>query len=147
VYLPTTTDAGSEEQSKPAMDHPRGNGETVLIVDDEPAIRQITGQTLESFGYRVLLAADGTEAIAIYAQQQHNIAVVLTDMMMPVLDGLSTIQVLMRMNPSVRIIAVSGITANRSVATDAGTAVRHYLGKPFTAQTLLAAVEKVVSER
>jgi two-component system, cell cycle sensor histidine kinase and response regulator CckA len=147
VYLPATTDARSEEQSKPALQQPRGNGETVLIVDDEPAIRHITGQTLESFGYRVLLAADGTEAIAIYAQQQQDIAVVLTDMMMPVLDGLSTIQVLMRMNPNVRIIAVSGITANRSVATDAGTAVRQYLGKPFTAETLLATVQQVLSER
>jgi len=119
----------------------------VLVVDDEAAIRQITGQTLESFGYRVLLAADGTEAIAIYAKQQHNIAVVLTDMMMPVLDGLSTIQVLMRMNPKVRIIAVSGIAANRSAATDAGTAVRQYIGKPFTAESLLATVQKVLSER
>ena len=147
VFLPATVDAGTDDRSEPVSNHARGNGETVLVVDDEAAIRYITGQTLESFGYRVLLAANGTEAIAIYAEQQQNIAVVLTDMMMPVLDGLSTIQVLMRLNPNVRIIAVSGITANRTVATDVGTAVRQYLGKPFTAEALLATVQQVLKER
>ena len=78
---------------------PRGNGETVLVVDDEASILTITSQTLQAFGYRVLTATDGAEAVAIYAQHKNEIAVVLTDMMMPIMDGPATIRALMRINP------------------------------------------------
>jgi PAS domain S-box-containing protein len=147
VFLPATASPEVEACGLPAVDNVRGHGETVLIVDDEPSIRHITGQTLEAFGYRVLLAANGTQGIAIYTEQHAKIAVVLTDMMMPVLDGLSMIQVLTRLNPRVRIIAVSGLGTNRAAATEASTAVRDYLSKPFTAETLLSTVQQVLAER
>jgi len=88
----------------------------VLVVDDEFSIRDITQQTLETFGYRVITANDGAEAVALYAQQVSEIALVLTDMMMPVMDGAATIQVLLRINPAVRIIAASGIDSGDPVA-------------------------------
>jgi CheY-like chemotaxis protein len=119
----------------------------VLIVDDEAAIRQITAQTLDAFGYRALIANDGAEGIAVYSRNQRDIALVITDMMMPVLDGASMIQVLLRMNPKVRIISVSGGTANRAQTGDAGKNVKRYLVKPFTAEMLLEAIQGVLSER
>ena len=57
------------------------------MVDDEDSVRQITKQTLEAFGYRVILANDGTEAVATYAQWDNEIAAIVTDVMMPVMDG------------------------------------------------------------
>ncbi len=147
ILLPAQVDAPSESAELREPAPIRGNGETILVVDDEASIRQITAQTLEAFGYRVLTAADGAEAIAIYAEQHDTIAVVLTDMMMPVLDGASTIQVLLRMNPEVRIIAASGGTANRALASDSDKAVMQFLSKPFTAETLLAALQAVLSRR
>jgi PAS domain S-box-containing protein len=147
IYLPAQIDAVSDESECVVPELPRGNGETVLVVDDEASIRQITGQTLEAFGYRVISATDGADAIAIYGEQQSTIAVVLMDMMMPVLDGAATIQVLARINPRVRIVAASGLTTNRGLATDAGKVVKHFLAKPYTADTLLAALQKVLAER
>ncbi|WP_050030859.1 response regulator [Verrucomicrobium sp. BvORR034] len=67
-------------------DFPTGNGELVLVVDDETSVRDITHQTLEAFGYKVLLACDGAEATATYALRRHEIDVVLTDVMMPLMD-------------------------------------------------------------
>ncbi|HEY9249229.1 MAG TPA: PAS domain S-box protein [Rariglobus sp.] len=123
---------------------PRGRGETILVIDDETSILAITQQTLEAFGYRVVIAHDGAEAIAIYAQQRDSIAVVLTDMVMPIMDGPATINALMRINPRVLIIAASGLNTNGRVAKAAGAGVTHFLPKPYTAETLLITLREVL---
>lgn len=87
---------------------PHGNGELVLVVDDEDAIRKIAKCTLEHFGYRALLAANGAEAVSVYARHDKEIAVVLTDLLMPIMDGFSLIIALNALNPNVKIIASSG---------------------------------------
>jgi CheY-like chemotaxis protein len=126
---------------------PRGNGETILVVDDEASILAITSQTLQAFGYRVLTAEDGADALGAYAQHRHEIAVVLTDMMMPIMDGAATIHALTKMNPGVKIIAASGLNPNGSVARVSGTVVKHFLTKPYTAGTLLKTVRAVLEEQ
>ena len=125
---------------------PRGNGELVVVVDDEDTVRQIISQTLEAFGYRVLLAADGVEASTVFTAHQEEIAVVLTDMMMPVMDGLATIQVLMRINPQVRIIAASGLGVKDMVARAMGAGVKHFIPKPYSAETLLKILAEVLQD-
>ena len=121
VYLPAmemSSEARKEQSEEASL--PRGNGETVLVVDDEASILIITSQTLQAFGYRVLTATDGAEAVAIYAQHRHEIAVVLTDMMMPIMDGPATIRALTQINPAIKIIAASGLNANGEVAKASG---------------------------
>ncbi len=141
-------DAPEGEIAKIHQDsHPRGNGELILIVDDEAAVRAITQQTLESYGYRVSVAADGTEAVALYSMHRSDIAAVVTDMMMPVMGGQATIQVLQRLNPDVKIIAASGLNNDGSSARATAMGVRHFLSKPFTAQTILTALHQVLSDR
>jgi len=125
---------------------PRGHDETVLVVDDEEAIRQLTSRTLRAFGYRVLLAANGSEAVTLYKQHGPGIAVVLTDMMMPVLDGVATVQVLRQMNPQVRIIGSSGLTADGKPPKEARASITRFLPKPFTADTLLKAVRAALDD-
>ncbi|HSI63628.1 MAG TPA: PAS domain S-box protein, partial [Candidatus Saccharimonadia bacterium] len=147
VYLPAQSESAGEGDDLSEEDLPRGNGELVLVVDDEAAVREITRQTLEMFGYKVLLACDGAEATAIYAVQKQNISVVLTDMMMPVMDGPVTIQVLMRMNPKVRIIAASGLNAAGMVAKAANIGAQHFLPKPYTAMTLLTVLKQVLGSK
>ena len=121
-------------------------GHPILIVDDEAAVRTITQQTLEAFGYRVMVAADGAAAVALYAQHLHAVSAVLTDMMMPVMDGPATIQVLIRLNPTVKIIAASGLNADGGVAKAAGMGVKYFLPKPYTAQTILTTLNKVLND-
>jgi len=125
---------------------PRGNGETVLLIDDEAAIRTITGQALQTYGYRVLTATDGADALVTYAQHQQEIVVVLTDMNMPVMDGPATIRALMKINPKIKIIGASGLNANESVAKAAGAGVRYFLTKPYMAGTLLKTMRAILEE-
>jgi PAS domain S-box-containing protein len=141
VYLPTAeADQHEHKPEFPALH--LGHGELVLIVDDEAAIREITRSTLEAHGYRVLVAPDGREALAVYAQRSGEIDVVLTDMMMPVMDGPATIRALHELNPQVRIIAASGLSVDSETADPARFGVRSVLMKPYTAEKLLRSVQE-----
>jgi len=145
IYLPVSAGPSTESVPVAAADLPKGAGETVLVVDDEPAIRLIAQRTLESCGYRVLLAADGAEAIATFRAQYQSIALVMLDMTMPVLDGVPTIQALARIDPTVRIVAVSGIHANEQAARAASPRVTQFIPKPFTAEMLLKAIQQALA--
>ncbi len=146
VFLPARTEAGSQDAVITESELPRGNDELVLVIDDESAVRQITRQTLEIFGYRVLLAADGAEAAGIYAAHRDEVAVVLTDMMMPVMDGPAIIQVLLRINPKVRIISASGISTDSMVSKAINAGVKHFIPKPYSAETLLKTLHQALHE-
>jgi len=145
AYFPAQTEPSTQSAEQIAAELPRGNGELILVVDDEASVRQITRQTLEAFGYSVILASDGAEAVAIVARQDKEIAVVLTDMMMPVMDGPATIQVLLRLNPKLPIIAASGISADGRATQAASLGVKHFLAKPYAADALLQVLRQVLS--
>jgi CheY-like chemotaxis protein len=146
IYFPAKpTQQESEAQSATQSNAlPRGRGETILVVDDEANLRLITQETLETFGYRVLTAANGAEAIAIYAQRRHEISVVLTDMMMPVMDGPATIVALQAVNPQVKVIGSSGLGMNETAGRTVGAGLRYFVPKPYTAERLLKMVEQVL---
>lgn len=140
VYLPALYDTTGEEAEEPAPPVMSGNGELVLLIDDERAILDVTEATLESFGYRVLTASDGSEGIALYAQNP-DVAVVVTDMLMPVLDGPTTIRALRKLNPNVRVLGMSGYTSQRM----AGPMPDLVIQKPFRAPDLLHAIHSLLS--
>jgi len=129
-----------------ASDLPRGRGELVLLVDDEAVVRAITQQALEAVGYRVMAARDGAEAIAMYLARREDIAVVLTDVRMPVMDGIATVQALRRINPEARIVAASGPSAGRSESALAEAGVRWFLPKPYAPEPLLRTLRAALDE-
>lgn len=145
LYLPALDTPGNVEPAALQTDLPLGRGELILVVDDEDSIREITRGTLETFGYRVVTASDGTEALALYADKKNEIAVVLTDMVMPFMDGLATIRALQRMNPEVRIIAASGLGTGQRAGEGALEGVAVFLNKPYTAEKLLRTLAKVLN--
>ncbi len=144
IYLPASTHAGGESLTSDSAPRPSGGGHTVLVVDDEAAIRMIAQRTLEASGYRVLLASDGAEGVATFEANHRAIAAVMLDMTMPVLAGVPTIEAMARINGSVPIIAVSGIIANEQPARAASAQVKLFLPKPFTKETLLKALQQVL---
>jgi PAS domain S-box-containing protein len=148
VFLPAV-DASSDGNKDLTLQGsaPHGSGETILVVDDEASILTITSQTLEAFGYRTLTAGDGAEAVAVYAQHRDEIAVVLTDMAMPIMDGPATIRALRKINPAVKVVAASGLNSERSAAKAADAGSKHLLTKPFTAETLLKTLRDVLDEK
>lgn len=119
---------------------PHGSGELVLVVDDEPMILQVTAQTLESHGYRVLTARNGQEAIDLVDARDHGIDLVLTDMMMPVLDGAATTAYLEQHHPQIPLVAMSGLNSHGSVSRAVGMGIARFLPKPFTTSLLLTTV-------
>jgi len=143
VYLPAME--GIQKQQTDDTELALGNGELILVVDDEPAIREITKTSLLTYNYNVLTANDGLEAIALYAQNKNEISAVLMDMMMPEMDGLTTIRILQKMNPQLRIIATSGLPSNGKVTEAATSAVQAFLLKPYTAHELLKTLYSVLS--
>ncbi|HEY1379368.1 MAG TPA: PAS domain S-box protein [Gemmataceae bacterium] len=123
-----------------------GNGELILVVDDEAAIAQITRHTLEAHGYRVLTAADGARAVDLFREHRGEVRVVLTDMMMPVQDGPATIRAIRRLDPAVPIIAASGLSDPARAVGDMAGEVAATLQKPFTAATLVKTVRTVLAK-
>lgn len=133
------------EEEKRAL--PRGNDEMILVVDDEASIREMTKSSLEANGYRALTASDGTEALSLYAQHSSDISVVITDMMMPYMDGAATIRALEKMNPRVRVIASSGMTGHAETVRQISSRVKAIIAKPYTAGKLLATLAEVLESR
>lgn len=147
VYLPAQEGGAPDDPAQSeAEKFPRGHGELILVVDDEASILEITKQTLEAFGYRVITAEDGAQAIGQFALARDQVAAVLTDMMMPVMDGPALIVALRRIDPAVRIIAASGLNANGNVAKAANLGVQHFLAKPYSADALLAILRQVLAD-
>lgn len=150
VYLPShpTSEGGrTEEEVAPGTEAlPRGRGELILVVDDERSVRDVTRQTLEAFGYRVETATDGADAVATYARLDDEVELVLTDLMMPIMDGPATIRALRRMNPELKIIAASGLGTDGGVTKAVDAGVARFLPKPYTAETLLQTIRAVLEE-
>jgi len=124
---------------------PAGNGELILVVDDEDHIREITKKTLEIRRYKVITANNGKEAIALYKQNREEIKVVLMDMMMPVMDGLASIRELHKINPRIKVIAVSGLTEKDRLAKVDEAHVYAFLTKPYTAEKLLNVMHDILN--
>jgi PAS domain S-box-containing protein len=148
VYLPAQAPLNAAD--RPAADsagRPRGNGECILLVDDEQNIRTVTQKTLERFGYSVITAGNGAEAVALYARHRSKILLVLTDMSMPVMDGPALILALRAINPTVRIIASSGLTNAGGIAQALQNGVLAFIPKPYTAEKLLKTVHAELTGR
>jgi two-component system cell cycle sensor histidine kinase/response regulator CckA len=145
VYLPAQETAATRQAEEERPEPPKGNGELVLVVDDEATILDMTKATLEAHGYRVLTAKDGTEALASCAQHHKAVSVVVTDMMMPFMDGSATIRALRKLDPAIKIIAVSGLMENKNRADVADTSSTRFLQKPYTAEQLLHALHETLT--
>lgn len=141
VYLPavSTEEVVEKEKQEEIIN---GNGELILLIEDELSILEITKQTLTSNGYDVITATDGAEALALYAAQQEHIALVITDIVLPLMDGMAVIRVLQKMKPTIKIIAVSGLKQNGGSITKDGIT---FLGKPYTSEKLLATIHNVLA--
>jgi two-component system cell cycle sensor histidine kinase/response regulator CckA len=144
LYLPAFEAAALQQtqEAKPGL--PSGDGELILIVDDEQAIREITQTTLEAFNYCTLTATDGAQAVAMFARHLGKVKVVITDMMMPVMDGAALTIALRSLDPEIKIIASSGHSAEGKMAEATNAGVNAFLPKPYTADKLLKSLAEVL---
>lgn len=144
VYLPASGESSvataRPEEAAPA----RGKGERVLVVDDEPPIREALVGTLESCGYRAYTAEDGSDGLALYFQRKDEIDVVITDLAMAQMDGIALVRALRKVNPKVRVIVSSGHVTKEAQVILSGLGVTTFLDKPYSADKLLRALRTVI---
>jgi PAS domain S-box-containing protein len=147
VYLPFSEEIETVvPQEIPVVKSKSEKNECILLVDDEEFIRTIAGDTLTNVGYRVITAANGEEALESYRRHLTNIALVLTDVMMPVMDGIELAGELRKLDPAIKIIAASGLMNGKTAARLKTVGVTAMLSKPYTAGTLLHTVGEVLAE-
>ncbi|MGJ5629016.1 hybrid sensor histidine kinase/response regulator [Nostoc sp. CALU 1950] len=147
VCLPVTQTIDADNKLAGDQELPAGHGELILVVDDEDSIREVTQTWLEKNAYKVLVASDGIDAIALYTKHQQEISVVLIDMMMPSMDGPTTINVLKKINPDIKIIGVSGLASNHEMIKILGNSVKTLLSKPYTSSDLLINLQMVINTK
>ena len=145
VHLPALPAGAERRAAADAQAVPTGSGELILVVDDEPSILEITKETLEDHGYRVLTAHNGRVAVATYERHRGEIKVALTDMSMPLMDGPAAIKSLLALDPEVRIVACSGLRSDPGAEQVKGLQVKAFLTKPYTATALLSTLRKVLA--
>ncbi|MBD6619723.1 response regulator [Komarekiella sp. 'clone 1'] len=143
VYLPADEERTNQQAEN--LELSNGNRELILVVDDEAAILEITKTSLEDYNYRTLTASNAIEAVSLYAEYKNQISIVLMDMMMPSMDGLTAIRILQKMNPQVKIIAISGSAANSPLIEAADAGINLFLQKPYTLSQLLYAIKDLLS--
>lgn len=147
VHLPAAETAALDEPPPEQSPLPPGRGQAILVVDDEAAVREIIKLTLEANGYKILTASDGTEAVASFATKKSAISAIIVDVMMPYMDGPSTIRAIQKLDPSMRFIAISGLMDNAKTAELSGLEGITFLPKPFTTEQLLTTLHETLRER
>lgn len=146
VLLPAATDILAAAQGTvPPQTVAGPQGRCVLVVDDETPVREMVRSVLESEGYRVLTAADGTEAVAVFARSPDAIDLVLMDLVMPVMNGVTATAAIRRIRPNVPVVVASGYAADSVLEETRQLGVTRFLAKPFEVQTLLEVVRASVA--
>jgi DNA-binding NtrC family response regulator len=145
VFLPATPDR-SQDVVLFISDQPRtlGRGELILIVDDEPSIREVGKAILSRHGYRVLTAGNGAEAMSAYVPRQDEIALVVTDVGMPEMSGNALARALCRLKPAQKILFMTGADGRGSVGESKPPFGSAVLNKPFVVDEFLSSVRKVL---
>jgi PAS domain S-box-containing protein len=145
IYLPAFETAETKVLGdKKIKELPTGHGELILVIDDEPAIRDITSTTLQRYGYRAITANDGADGVALYVHNKVEIKAVIVDMVMPIMDGRATIRALRKIDPDVKIVAVSGLKDDEEHVQAARVDANTFLSKPYTAETLLKTLHELL---
>jgi len=147
IHLPALHRGSEEVPVTPGpSDFPLGNGELILVVDDEAAVRDLVRTILNNYGYRVAVAADGIEGVAVYSKLRDEIKLVLTDLDMPRMNGAELIRKLERINPDVLVVSVSGLITGDSFGQTIGGPVHAVLEKPFSPADLLRTLHNVLQQ-
>lgn len=145
VYLPVTKDCPVAEEGHETSEMVKGNGETILVVDDEEKVRVVTRLQLQKLGYRVILAQSGDEAVSIYRKRYKKISLVLLDVVMPDMDGLETFKKLRDINPDIKAIVISGFTKKGKASELLAMGAHAFIQKPFQSLALSKAISEALT--
>ena len=144
VYLPCVAELPEALESRASLPARTDGSETILLVDDDDGIRHLLRRALEGGGYRVLTAADGQEAMAVAERHSGDIAILITDVVMPRMGGAELAAKLTAANQGLPVLYLSGHPARREGKLEVSETGRAYLQKPFTPGTLLSRIRQIL---
>jgi len=145
LYFPAVPEAKESEEQQSETKLPQGNGELLLVVDDEHAVLAVIQQRLEMNGYRVVTACDGIDALRVWRQYRGEIRAVLTDMMMPRMNGIALVETLRTMAPELPIFGMTGIMEQVDMENVAKLKLPAVFSKPFPFSTFLTTLRKHIA--
>jgi two-component system, cell cycle sensor histidine kinase and response regulator CckA len=145
IYFPAIVSEVKFEKPKDLV-RPKGGTETILLVDDDDSVRDVGEEMLCEYGYRVITASNGREALEIYSAEQERISLVILDLFMPEMGGKECLRALLQMDPKVRALVVSGFTQNGEITDVLDSGARGFIGKPFDIPQLLEKIRKIIDE-
>jgi len=146
LFLPSAPAALQTQAKPPSVEVPRGQGELILLVEDEPAVREVASNMLTRLGYRVLTATNGREALEMCHQHPGEIALVLTDVTMPEMGGIMLARLLKAKYPHVKVVALTGYPLEAEDKDWLSRGVVAWLQKPLGMEELAQAVRRALGE-
>ena len=144
IYFPVIEKETERVESKEEKVHIKGGNETILLVDDEEAIRELGKDILARFGYTVLMASDGETALEIYRENKKEISLVILDIIMPGMGGRKCLEELLKINPELRIIIASGYSINGPSKEVLKAGAKGFISKPYNINQILKAVRETL---
>ena len=144
IYFPVIEKETERVESKEEKVHIKGGNETILLVDDEEAIRELGKDILARFGYTVLIASDGETALEIYRENKKEISLVILDIIMPGMGGRKCLEELLKINPELRIIIASGYSINGPSKEVLKAGAKGFISKPYNINQILKAVRETL---
>ncbi len=147
LYLPAAIKPAIPAAQAELLPDLRGKGETILVIDDESNVKDLLRLALRTHNYNVLLASDGAQGLALYAENPPAIDAVITDMMMPHLDGRLCIQCLRQITPDIPVVAMSGMHDQQRVLDKLGEPNLRFILKPFTVKAMLSLLREALASR
>ena len=146
LYLPVGDDQAAPQRHEEPVSVPLGN-ETILIAEDDPTVRKITTRTLKDGGYTVLAARDGEEAVRMFQEHRHAIALVLLDVVMPKMSGHEAHRRIKELAPETKVVFCTGYDRDTAQCDGLVGEGLPLVQKPFTADVLLSVVREVLDVR
>ncbi|TWI74208.1 PAS domain S-box-containing protein [Desulfobotulus alkaliphilus] len=144
IYLPVLDQEVVQEKKQPDGDCSEKGYETILFVEDERHLRDLGQEAMEAFGYTVLTAGSGEEALDLYAEKGPEIDLVLLDLNMPGMGGQRCLLALLEKNPRVKVLVSSGYSANGQAAEVLASGAKGFIGKPWQLKDLKQKIRQVL---
>jgi CheY-like chemotaxis protein len=145
IFFPAIEqDVGSETPRD--MEMPAAGRETILVVDDEDSVRDLGRDTLTTFGYTVLSAASGEQALELYRKKRDRVDLVILDLIMPGMSGRQCLEELLKLNPRVKVLVASGFSNIGPMRETIAAGARSFIAKPYEVKHLLQVVRQVLDQ-
>ncbi len=144
IYWPSEGSQIKENKQEKVVDELKGGRETILYVEDDYEVREFTSEALKSLGYRIIQAQNGKEALAILSNRSNQVKLILTDLIMPEMGGKELAEIIMKVDPNLKILFTSGYSDNHMIQRAIIGKNMNFIQKPYTFQSISQKIRMIL---